>query len=86
MCGNGVIEISGGVKEQCDDGNIITGDGCNSNCVIEEGWDFAGANFPGSTGSQSVEINDGIFDSLFRRQLKISSPLSLIDRDSPAFK
>ncbi len=25
-------------KEQCDDGNTVSGDGC-SNCVIEEGWD-----------------------------------------------
>ena len=23
---------------QCDDGNNDGGDGCSSNCVIEEGW------------------------------------------------
>lgn len=30
-CGNGVVEG----EEQCDDGNLINGDGCNGNCVCE---------------------------------------------------
>jgi cysteine-rich repeat protein len=27
---------------QCDDGNNITGDGCSSNCTIENGWTCSG--------------------------------------------
>lgn len=25
-------------KEACDDGNILSGDGCSSQCVVEEGY------------------------------------------------
>lgn len=35
VCGNGVLEKSNG--EQCDDGNLVNGDGCNDSCQIEEG-------------------------------------------------
>lgn len=31
LCGNGVIEKS----EECDDGNLINGDGCNHFCFLE---------------------------------------------------
>ena len=37
-CGNGVVE---GV-EGCDDGNVAAGDGCSSNCSVEEGWACVG--------------------------------------------
>ena len=33
-CGNGVLDEG----EACDDGNTINGDGCNKNCMIEEGY------------------------------------------------
>ena len=29
-CGNGIVDAG----EQCDDGNPIEGDGCDSNCTI----------------------------------------------------
>lgn len=31
LCGNGVVEGA----EQCDDGNVINGDGCSAQCLIE---------------------------------------------------
>jgi cysteine-rich repeat protein len=31
VCGNNITEIG----EECDDGNIINGDGCSENCVLE---------------------------------------------------
>ncbi len=34
VCGNGIIDESQG--EQCDDGNTENGDGCSSQCLIEE--------------------------------------------------
>lgn len=32
VCGNGIVEA----WEECDDGNLVNGDGCNSLCQIEE--------------------------------------------------
>ena len=32
VCGNGILEPG----EECDDGNLITGDGCDSSCQIEQ--------------------------------------------------
>ena len=37
MCGDG-FRIS---FEGCDDGNLKPGDGCNSNCMVEEFWECA---------------------------------------------
>jgi cysteine-rich repeat protein len=34
ICGDGDKKGT----EQCDDGNLISGDGCNSTCGIELGW------------------------------------------------
>ena len=31
-CGNGIVEDS---HEECDDGNLENGDGCNSKCSME---------------------------------------------------
>jgi len=36
-CGDG-INNQGGI-EQCDDGNVVPGDGCNGNCKVEPNWD-----------------------------------------------
>ena len=38
-CGDGFIEGA----EQCDDGGITPGDGCNADCQIEPGWTCEGA-------------------------------------------
>lgn len=39
LCGNGILEDS----EACDDGGLISGDGCNPTCQIDTGWNCAGA-------------------------------------------
>jgi cysteine-rich repeat protein len=38
ICGNGIIEDG----ELCDDGNILSGDGCNSSCSLIDSLDFVG--------------------------------------------
>jgi cysteine-rich repeat protein len=35
-CGDG-INNQGGIEE-CDDGNVLPGDGCNGNCKVERNW------------------------------------------------
>jgi cysteine-rich repeat protein len=37
LCGDG--ELNQGIGEQCDDGDIDDGDGCSSDCLIEDGWE-----------------------------------------------
>ncbi len=34
ICGNGILTA----PETCDDGNIVSSDGCSSVCVVETGW------------------------------------------------
>ena len=29
-------------NEGCDDNNVASGDGCSSNCTVEEGWECSG--------------------------------------------
>ena len=36
QCGNGSIETVSNVLEQCDDGNLVVGDGCSALCKREE--------------------------------------------------
>jgi len=36
-CSNGKKDAG----EECDDGNILDGDGCNSTCLEETGWSCA---------------------------------------------
>lgn len=38
-CGNGLRYAS---TEQCDDGNLVNGDGCNANCQVEAGAQCSG--------------------------------------------
>ena len=35
-CGDGINNQSG--IEECDDGNVLPGDGCNGNCKVEPNW------------------------------------------------
>ncbi len=39
VCGNGTIEEG----EECDDGDLVGGDGCSSACQVEAGWSCVGA-------------------------------------------
>lgn len=39
MCGDGLKVL----YEECDDGNLMNGDGCSSLCFIEDGWSLPGS-------------------------------------------
>jgi cysteine-rich repeat protein len=47
-CGNGVVDSD----EACDDGNQVSGDGCNASCSMEDGFDMVAAAF--TDGDQLV--------------------------------
>lgn len=36
------------MSEQCEDGNIVNGDGCGSSCTLETGWTCTVAPIPNS--------------------------------------
>lgn len=38
ICGNGIIEAG----EECDDENLMDGDGCSPECKVEPGWSCSG--------------------------------------------
>ena len=61
-CGNNIMDVG----EDCDDGNLIDGDGCSSTCTLEQltidlNVDNADRTFTGSTfnkGLANVEVGD----------------------------
>ena len=50
-CGDGLTMwmLTGPGKEECDDGNLVNGDGCSSDCKVEDGYtctEFTEGNYP----------------------------------------
>ncbi len=61
-CGDGVLQtINGeGIREQCDDGNTNDGDGCDSNCQLEDAESKPEcADGIDNDGDGDVDLNDG---------------------------
>lgn len=61
VCGDGLLRST----EQCDDGNVVSGDGCSSNCVIEPSVPcVSGApdcqTLPGDTCETAEPLPDGV--------------------------
>jgi cysteine-rich repeat protein len=84
ICGDGLL-----IKYQCDDGNRRNGDGCSSNCLIEQGWTCTNS----SSGSQCLltsplsmtlqKVQKYARENSILMMLEISLPLYL---DSSNFK
>ena len=55
-CGEG--KRSGGSSKECDDGNLVGGDGCSSACRIECGWECGGGNMNSSDGCFAAACGD----------------------------
>lgn len=70
VCGDGVIHGT----EQCDDGNLIDGDGCSSACEVETQWKCVSATAGGvsscyyDTSSFGVAMEEQIYSC---NQLKV---------------
>ena len=70
QCGNGIFQPDAPHFEGCDDGNLISGDGCSATCEIETGWDCSTAidfsaltNDNHSTSSGATWTNTTLFSS-----------------------
>lgn len=62
ICGNSIIETSGG--EQCDDGNTVSGDGCSSTCQTEDtdtGDTGGGGGGGGGASSANIDVTPNNF-------------------------
>ncbi len=58
VCGNGALDF----REECDDGNTLSGDGCSARtCQIEAGWSCSGS--PLVCTSDTSMCGNGIVDS-----------------------
>jgi cysteine-rich repeat protein len=55
-CGNGKLEL----LEQCDDGNTVSGDGCNRICQVEDHWECPS---PGQPCVDLARCGDGTLTS-----------------------
>jgi fibro-slime domain-containing protein len=53
-CGDGILQAYLG--EECDDGNMVSGDGCSSTCTLEPGWVCA---TPGKACVNTIVCGDG---------------------------
>jgi cysteine-rich repeat protein len=55
MCGDGLVTFN----EQCDDGNLVVGDGCDASCVVESwnGWQCVRVPVDGVTQVEGVRIS-----------------------------
>ena len=42
MCGDGSFETHTDPVEECDDGNLVSGDGCNDSCTVENDYSCSG--------------------------------------------
>jgi len=56
-CGDGVVDAVS--REECDDGNIVDGDGCSSACKIETGTCTSGAQTVNYGGHEWQRCDDG---------------------------
>jgi cysteine-rich repeat protein len=61
-CGNGVVNYA--IGETCDDENFVEGDGCNSICQIESGWNCIGYPSECFLDTDLDEIEDAIDNCL----------------------
>lgn len=56
-CGNGALEVG----EECDDGNLISGDGCADSCEIEPCYGCSGEPSTCFTLPDASDCDDGLF-------------------------
>ena len=63
LCGNGILEASGPVPEECDDGNLDAEDGCSDTCAVDRRV-FVTSKLYNAGELQSLELADTLCANL----------------------
>lgn len=63
LCGNGVVDVG----EECDDGNILDGDGCLSDCTIQQFWVCPGDHTSCHRYEKIERVDDITMDELIEK-------------------
>ena len=72
-CGNSVFDTA----EQCDDGNVLSGDGCSATCLVEANW---GCSLP-VLGTPSVCLPDLICGNSYLQSPEACDDGGTVDGD-----
>lgn len=75
VCGNGELEEG----EVCDDGNEVSGDGCNSTCSLQDNWDHVATFWvDGDQSEPSVACNNASFAAVWTHWTDLDSDGSCV--------
>jgi cysteine-rich repeat protein len=76
-CGNGYLyELGSHDSSECDDGNIINGDGCSSECIVEDNWVCKRGDQSTPKNEKPYKSNADRCDPLLTYQFKINTEIS----------
>jgi len=95
FCGDGSLDAS----EECDDGNLVDGDGCDANCDIESGGGIpptlaaiqeqifnrycVACHLPGGTGPMPLHNEDASYESLVNAEFSFTCAVPRVDPGNP---
>jgi cysteine-rich repeat protein len=76
VCGNGKVDLLG---EQCDDGNLLAGDGCSANCVLEDAYSLViSADAPSrryrlneTAGTEAIDASGNLLHGVFEGGIQL---------------
>ena len=79
ICGDG---INAGVKE-CDDGNTINNDGCNSKCNVEYGWkcNHIGTDIDICADKRPIRMYGSIIAANYSLVVRFNKYVSLVEQE-----
>lgn len=76
-CGNGVIDAVTG--EACDDGNVLSGDGCDASCALEA---CSFVSTPSPLGTRPFSV-DPAGSALFNSIIGLGAPVGAVSASAP---
>ncbi len=69
QCGDGIVDVGLDIAEECDDGNLSSGDGCDDACIVEATDVTGGGSFDGRFEPRSFDL----FTFTLEESLRVSA-------------